>query len=57
MFPEKAWHWIACHLPRKLVYWCGIVMWAKATTGKYSGEECTGVPMDTILKRWDEASG
>lgn len=47
-------HLIARNLPRSIIYWCGIVLWAEATGGKYSHEEGPAITMDEILKRWDE---
>lgn len=50
---EKLVVWLAWHLPRSVVSWCVIRVWAHATTGPYSLDEPTGVDVFTALKRWD----
>jgi len=53
MRKEKVLHWIARNLPRSVVYWCGIVLWANATTGEYSHTDSPSVRMDEALERWE----
>ena len=43
---------LAWRLPRKLVYFCVIRMWAKTTTGKYGNTEVPALTVDEMLKRW-----
>jgi hypothetical protein len=45
---------IAWLLPHRLVYWCGLRLWANATTGEYSNELAPGMTIDTILDRWQK---
>jgi len=45
---------IARLLPDWLIYWCGIVLWAHATTREYGDTIATGITMDEILKRWEK---
>lgn len=49
---DKLNHWIANHLPRRLVYWCGIRMMAHATTGPYGHLEVPAVTGPEMLVRW-----
>lgn len=46
--------WLAWHMPREVVYWCGVRMAAYASQGKWSGEECTGVTVMEMIERWDD---
>ena len=46
------WLWIARHLPAKVVYFCGIILWSEAVrTGGVASE----IKMDEVLKRYDES--
>lgn len=45
--------WIANHLPRKVVYFAGIRMWAAATTGEYGNTNAVDVTADEVIRRWD----
>lgn len=47
---------LAWCLPRWLVYWCAIRVWAHASTGPFGHEEAPGMTMDTCLQRWQEQS-
>ena len=49
---ESGPHWIARHLPRRVVYWCTIVLWANATSGRWERESVTDVTVPDALKRW-----
>ena len=49
---DRAYHWLANHLPRRLVYWCAIVVGAHATTGKYSHVNTPSLLFMDALKRW-----
>lgn len=49
---DKFWHWTARHLPRRLAYWCTIVVWAHATR-VHPARSCPGLTVDTILRAWD----
>ena len=39
-------------LPRKIVYWCAIRVWAHATTGPYGNTEAPAVTCSTAIERW-----
>ena len=45
---------IAWWLPKKLVYFAGIRLWANASTGKWSNEEAPKITLDVALQRWDK---
>jgi len=45
---------IAKMLPKKLVYFCGIIIGANATTGKYSNQVVPELYFTEALKRWDK---
>lgn len=45
-------HWIARHTPKRIVYWCAIVLWANATSGKWENENPSAVMMHEALGRW-----
>jgi hypothetical protein len=53
MWKERLAMWIVDKLPKSVVYFCGIRLWVKATTGKYSGVEAPGVTMNDALKAWE----
>ena len=47
--------WLAPKLPRKLVYFVAIRVWAYATTRPSSSGECVGeTTMDNAIKRWEK---
>ena len=54
MMNEKFWQWLAKRMPKKLVYFCGIRLWAFATCGKYGDQEVPALKMDDALKRWED---
>lgn len=41
-------------LPEWMIYWAGIRLLAKATTGKYGDTEPTSIDIVEILNRWEE---
>jgi ribosomal protein L39E len=47
--------WIARHLPRKVVYFAAIRVWANATTGKYGHTNAVETKCDEAIKRWEES--
>lgn len=53
---DKIWMFVAFKLPRRLVYMCGIRLWAYSTQGKWSHCDAVGVKMEEALSRW-EAQG
>ena len=44
---------IAWILPKRIIYFCLIRAWAKATTGKWSNTIGPEVRMDEVIKRWE----
>ncbi len=51
---DKFYTWIASKLPKKLVYFCTIRVWAHATTTPYDRTDPTQVRLMTVLKRWEK---
>ncbi len=51
---DKFCHWLARHLPHRLVYWCGIVLNAHATTGAYSSQIVPELYAMDALERWEK---
>jgi len=51
---EKAWLWIAWHLPGKLVYTASIRLMAHATTGEYGNTIPDELNVMEAFKRWDQ---
>jgi hypothetical protein len=52
---DRLYQWLAYRLPKGLVYWAAIRMFAHATTGKYGDTIVTELDVMEALKRWDEA--
>jgi len=48
------WLTIAKMLPRKLIYWCAILVGVHATTGKYEKELVPNVHFMDVLERWEK---
>lgn len=48
---EESLRWLAWRLPRPLVYWCAIRLWAHATTGRYGTTIPSTLPVDEALRR------
>lgn len=53
-FNEKFWFWLAWAMPKKLVYMCGIRLWAHGTTGQYADTVAPELTMDEAIRRWDK---
>lgn len=51
---EKFWFWLAWRLPRSLVYFAAIRMFAHGTTGKYGDTEAPGLTVSDALRRWGD---
>ena len=47
------WKWIAYMLPRKLVHWAVVRMFAEATMGQYGDTEVSALTMMEAMRRWD----
>lgn len=54
---DRFWHFVARHTPRRLVYWCAIVLGANATQGEYSSQVVPDLLFMDALKRWPENRG
>jgi hypothetical protein len=50
---EKILRWLAWRVPRKLVYWCGIRMFAHGTQGRWSESEAPSLTISNALCRWE----
>jgi len=51
---EKMWIEFTWMLPAKLVYWCGLRMAARATTGDYSHMVPDDVSIIDMLEVWEK---
>lgn len=51
---EKFWRWLAHQMPRALVYFCTIRLFAHATTGKWGACHPVDVNIFQALDRWSE---
>lgn len=51
---ENAWNWLAWHLPRQLIYFAVIRLWAHGTTGKYGMTTPDELTWGEALKRWSK---
>lgn len=54
---DKFAHWIARHLPKRIVYWCAIRVSAHATTGKYSSQIVPELTVMDAVKRYGTDNG
>jgi hypothetical protein len=50
---SKTWNWLAFKMPRWLVYFCGIRIWANGTQGAYSDQDVTTLTMEKALERFE----
>jgi len=53
---DRFWRWLSFKLPKKLVYYATIRLWAFSTTGTWGDTEVTGLSISEALKRWNENS-
>ena len=51
---ERLQVWLVWRLPRWLIYWATIRLWAHATTGRWSHETPVGMEVNEVLKRWSK---
>jgi hypothetical protein len=54
---DRFWHWVARHLPARLVYWSVIVAWARTTTGRWSKTPAPDLTTAEMLKRLEMEKG
>jgi hypothetical protein len=52
---EKALIWLAWRLPKSIVKWAAIRLFAHATTGEYSSQIVPDLTAMDALKRWETA--
>ncbi len=52
---SKRWLWLAHRMPKKLVYFCTIRLWAYATCGKYENTIVPKLTFMDALERWEDA--
>ena len=45
--------WVAFHLPRRIVMWATLRLFAAATTGKYSHQIVPELKATDALQRWE----
>lgn len=51
---ERFWFWLAWKLPRKLVYWAGIRLWAFGTTGPNRHIAASELTVDEAIRLWGD---
>ena len=49
----RIYRWVAWHLSKSIVYWCGMKMMANATTGIWSKQEVPSLLAMEMFVRWD----
>ena len=49
---EKLAHWIARHLPKRVIYWATVTAASHATMGEYGNTHVEGVSVLTVLNRY-----
>lgn len=50
---ERLAFWAAWHVPRWLVYFAAIRLWAHATTGPYGDTEAPAITVAEAIDRWE----
>ncbi len=53
-FPNSFYSWLAWKLPRGLVYFCAVRVFAHGTTGDYSKTPADKLTVTGALRRWNE---
>ena len=51
---ENCYRWVASKLPKRLVYFATIDLWAKTTTGMYSRTVVCELTVDEGLRRYEK---
>jgi hypothetical protein len=49
---EKLATWIAWHLPRQIVYWTIVRIFAVSSTGKFSNKEAGSITLFDAIEVW-----
>lgn len=52
--PEKVGVFVAWHLPRFIVYWCAIRLFAHGTAGRWGNTDPGKMDCMEALKRWEQ---
>lgn len=52
---DKFWMWIAWRLPKELVKWATVRLFAHATTGEWSDQVVPDLKAMDALQRWEKA--
>lgn len=50
---DAAHRWLAWHLPKRLVMWCGMRIGAHATQGQYSNQVVPELGFMDAMQRWE----
>jgi hypothetical protein len=48
--------WLTWRLPRRVVYWCAIRLFAHGTTGRYGHTVAPELTVMDALERWEDRS-
>lgn len=51
---HKAWMWLVWRLPRRLIYFAVIRVWAHGTMGQYGNTRPDDLGWNEALKRWEK---
>lgn len=51
--PERVCWWIAFHLPRQVIHFAAIRLWAFATSGQYGNTNVNKITVTEALTRWE----
>lgn len=50
---ERFYRWLCWRLPRRLIYWTAIRLWAHGTTGPYADTVAPELTVGEALARWE----
>jgi hypothetical protein len=50
---ERVIRWIVWHMPRSVIYWAGVRLWAHGTQGAWGNTEAPTLRVDQALRRWE----
>jgi hypothetical protein len=51
---EKLWTWLAYHLPKSLVYWAAVRVFADVSCHELSSHEVARITVLEVMKAWGE---
>ena len=52
LYRVNVWQWLASKLPKRLVYFAVIRVWAYGTTGEFAATEVMNLTVDEAIRRW-----